>query len=440
MGVNIELGNHSSKILDSDLIVKSPGVPNNIKIIEDALEKDIKVIGEIEFAYQLSDIKIIAVTGTNGKTTVVTALHGVLNQGFNVLKGGNIGIPFSQLVLENSLSQNHSYDYVVLEISSFQAEDIISFKPNIAIILNLSEDHLDVHNTYDSYKNAKLNLFKNMDKEDFAIYNLDDKNLNQSFEDIAKKTNVMTFSYGQNQDSQYKNLNHVAVAKVASLLDINEESIFNFLKDFKGLEHRFEIFKQENNITFINDSKSTNGLSIESALSNCIDLKINSIVLILGGKSKGIDYSSYIDSSSIDIKIVAYGEAAAEIKNKLPDYGVDVIKDFTEENNIRRLFALGLVKQQLTAKKISSLVDYELPRNRLVELLEKQKIEFVDTSKRLIEEHTHDNPIIFHDGHPNLQGHQVFSEIIFIPVPIVYFPHFSGLLSAAKGINLLFNP
>ena len=330
MGVNIELGTHSSKILDSDLIVKSPGVPNNIKIIEDALEKDIKVIGEIEFAYQLSDIKIIAVTGTNGKTTVVTALHGVLSQGFNVLKGGNIGIPFSQLVLENSLSENHNYDYVVLEISSFQAEDIISFKPNIAIILNLSEDHLDIHNTYDSYKNAKLNLFKNMDKEDFAIYNLDDKNLIQPFENIAKKTNVLTFSYSQNQDIQYKNLNHVAVAKVASLLDINEESIFNFLKDFKGLEHRFEIFKQENNITFINDSKSTNGLSIESALSNCIDLKINSIVLILGGKSKGIDYSSYIDSSSIDIKIVAYGEAAVEIKNKLPEYGVDVIKDFTE--------------------------------------------------------------------------------------------------------------
>ena len=228
MGVNIELGNHSSKILDSDLIVKSPGVPNNIKIIEDALEKDIKVIGEIEFAYQLSDIKIIAVTGTNGKTTVVTALHCVLNQGLNVLKGGNIGIPFSQLVLENSLSQNHSYDYVVLEISSFQAEDFISFKPNIAIILNLSEDHLDVHNTYDSYKNAKLNLFKNMDKEDFAIYNLDDKNLNQSFEDIAKKTNVLTFSYPQNQDSQYKNLNHVAVAKVASLLDIAKNQFLIF--------------------------------------------------------------------------------------------------------------------------------------------------------------------------------------------------------------------
>ena len=330
MGVNIELGNHSSKILDSDLIVKSPGVPNNIKIIEDALEKDIKVIGEIEFAYQLSDIKIIAVTGTNGKTTVVTALHGVLNQDLNVLKGGNIGTPFSQLVLENSLSQNHNYDYVVLEISSFQAEDIISFKPNIAIILNLSEDHLDIHDTYDSYKNAKLNLFKNMDKEDFAIYNLDDKNLNQSFEDIAKKTNVMTFSYGQNQDSQYKNLNHVAVAKVASLLDINEESIFNFLKDFKGLEHRFEIFKQENNITFINDSKSTNGLSIKSALSNCINLKITNIVLILGGKSKGIDYSSYIDSSSIDIKIVAYGKAADEIKNKLPNYDVHIITDFNE--------------------------------------------------------------------------------------------------------------
>ena len=149
MGVNIELGNHSNKILDSELIIKSPGVPNNIKIIQDALDKDIEVIGEIEFAYQLSDIKIIAVTGTNGKTTVVTALHSVLNQNFNVLKGGNIGIPFSQLVVENSLFKKHNYDYVILEVSSFQAEDIISFKPNIATILNLSEDHLDIHDTYD---------------------------------------------------------------------------------------------------------------------------------------------------------------------------------------------------------------------------------------------------------------------------------------------------
>ena len=114
MGVNIELGNHSDKILDSDLIIKSPGVPNNIKIIQDALDKDIEVIGEIEFAYQLSDIKIIAVTGTNGKTTVVTALHSVLNQNFNVLKGGNIGITFSQLVVENSLFKKHDYDYIIL--------------------------------------------------------------------------------------------------------------------------------------------------------------------------------------------------------------------------------------------------------------------------------------------------------------------------------------
>ncbi len=329
MGVNIELGTHSSKILDSDLIVKSPGVPNNIKIIEDALEKDIKVIGEIEFAYQLSDIKIIAVTGTNGKTTVVTALHGVLNQSLNVLKGGNIGIPFSQLVLENGLSKNHNYDYVVLEISSFQAEDIISFKPSIAIILNLSEDHLDIHNTYDSYKNAKLNLFKNMDKEDFAIYNCDDKNLNKSFENISKKTNVLTFSYLENQNSEYKNSNHIAVAKVASLLNIDKQLTSKFLKNFKGLEHRFEIFKEINGIIFINDSKSTNGLSIRSALLYCVDLKINNLVLILGGKSKGIDYSRYIHSLSIDIKIVAYGEAANEIKNKLSEYNVDVEIDFT---------------------------------------------------------------------------------------------------------------
>ncbi len=330
MGIDIELGTHSNKILNSDLIIKSPGVPNNIKIIQDALENDLQVISEIEFAYQLSNIKIIAVTGTNGKTTVVTALHGVLSQNLNVLKGGNIGMPFSQLVWENSLIQDHDYDYIVLEVSSFQTEDIISFKPNIAMILNLSEDHLDIHNTYDNYKSAKLNLFKNMDKQDFAIYNCDDKDLKNSFKDIAKKTNVLTFSHADHQNKSYQNLNHIAVAKVASLLGIDEKTTSNFLKDFKGLEHRFEIFKKINDITFINDSKSTNGLSIKSALSNCIDLKINSIVLILGGKSKGIDYSSYIHSSSIDLKIVAYGEAADEIRNKLPEYNVDIKIDFTD--------------------------------------------------------------------------------------------------------------
>ena len=330
MNIDIELGVHSNKILNSDLIIKSPGVPNDIKIIRDALDKNIQVMGEVEFAYQLSKIKIIAVTGTNGKTTVVTALHGVLDQDLNVLKGGNIGTPFSQLVLENKLFQSHNYDYIILEISSFQAQDIISFKPNIAMILNLSEDHLDIHHTYDNYKNAKLNLFKNMNKQDFAIYNCDDEDLNTSFENISKKTNVLTFSYLQNQDNKYQNLNHIAVAKVASLLDIDEKLTSKFLKNFKGLEHRFEIFKKTDGITFINDSKSTNGLSIKSALSNCINLKITNIVLILGGKSKGIDYSSYIDSSSIDIKIVAYGKAADEIKNKLPNYDVDIITDFNE--------------------------------------------------------------------------------------------------------------
>jgi len=329
MNIDIELGSHSNTILNSDLIIKSPGVPNDTKIIKDALDKNIQVMGEIEFAYQLSDIKIIAVTGTNGKTTVVTALHGILDQNLNVLKGGNIGTPFSQLVLENKLFQSHNYDYIVLEISSFQAQDIISFKPNIAMILNLSEDHLDIHHTYDNYKNAKLNLFKNMDKQDFAIYNCDDKNLNKSFENISKKTNVLTFSYLENQNSEYKNSNHIAVAKVASLLNIDKKLTSKFLKNFKGLEHRFEIFKEINGIIFINDSKSTNGLSIRSALLNCVDLKINNLVLILGGKSKGIDYSSYIHSLSIDIKIVAYGEAANEIKNKLSEYNVDVEIDFT---------------------------------------------------------------------------------------------------------------
>ena len=374
MDIELEIGQHSDKILNCDLIIKSPGIPNNSEIIKKIKANGIQIMGEMEFAYQNSDIKIIAVTGTNGKTTVVTALYDILEQKLNVLKGGNIGTPFSQLVLENNLLKDHNFDYAVLEVSSYQSEDFEDFKPKLAIILNCSEDHVEEHGGYKNYLNAKLKLFKNMNSEDYAIYNSGAENLFFQFEKMRNRTNVIPYSLSHDPESMYYldslNIlktsednkgrlwpskvdalkygtsrepqdffcinkgqltingitdieNFIAVATACSILGISDEQIKKGIKNFKGLEHRFEIFKEIDNekiqLTFINDSKSTNGHSLQSALKNCFDLGYLNIALILGGRSKKINYSDYTYNrlNRSYLRVIAYGEAAKEIKDNL---------------------------------------------------------------------------------------------------------------------------
>jgi len=376
LNIKVELGHHSKEVLNSDLIIKSPGVPKDIEILQEAKKNNIQIIGEMEFAYQNSDIKIIAVTGTNGKTTVVTALYDILEQKLNVLKGGNIGTPFSQLVLENNLLKDHNFDYAVLEVSSYQSEDFEDFRPKLAIILNCSEDHVEEHGGYRNYLNAKLKLFKNMNSEDYAIYNSADENLFFQFEEMTNRTNVIPYSLLHDPESMYYldslNIlktsednklrlwpskvdalkygtsrepqdffcinkgqltingitdieNFIAVATACSILGISDEQIKKGIKNFKGLEHRFEIFKEIDNekiqLTFINDSKSTNGHSLQSALSNCSDVHdgYDNIALILGGRSKKINYSDYMNFrlNRTYLRVIAYGEAAEEIKDNL---------------------------------------------------------------------------------------------------------------------------
>lgn len=374
MDIELEIGQHSDKVLNCDLIIKSPGIPNNSEIIKKIKANDIQIMGEMEFAYQNSDIKIIAVTGTNGKTTVVTALYDILEQKLNVLKGGNIGTPFSQLVLENNLLKDHNFDYAVLEVSSYQSEDFEDFKPKLAIILNCSEDHVEEHGGYKNYLNAKLKLFKNMNSKDYAIYNSADENLFSQFEKMKNRTNIIPYSLSHDPESMYyldgpnilktsednrvrlwpskidawKNNrelsepdffcinkgqltidgitdieNFIAVSTACSILGISDEQIKKGIKNFKGLEHRFEIFKEIDNekiqLTFINDSKSTNGHSLKSALNNCFDLEYHNIALILGGRSKKINYSDYTYNrlNRSYLRVITYGEAAKEIKDNL---------------------------------------------------------------------------------------------------------------------------
>lgn len=359
--IETEFGNHSERILSCELVIKSPGISNQASIIKSIKSKKIEVLGEMEFAYQCSDIKIIAVTGTNGKTTVVSILGDFLRNHFNVLVGGNIGVPFSQLVLENKLFEKNNYDFAILEVSSFQSDDFKLFKPNIALILNCKEDHLDIHKTFNEYRDAKFKLFKNMNKNDYAIYNSFENSIIDLFQNLAEQTNVLPYSSIKGKSIYYikdslivkdneilkSNFNFletssftfekrqlilqsrndvenfIAISTICLILKISEKKIFNYLKKFQGLEHRFEIFKVVNQgnqkITFINDSKSTNGLSLQSALSNCFDIQLENICLVMGGRSKGIDYSEYFyfPLGRDHIRVFAYGEAANEIKENL---------------------------------------------------------------------------------------------------------------------------
>ena len=339
MGVDIELGLHSEKILNSDLIIKSPGIPNDIEIIQSILDSKTEVISEIEFAYRMSDLKIIAITGTNGKTTTVTCLYEVLKKKFNVVKSGNIGTPFSEIIYKENKYKTLDTDFCILELSSFQIDDIDTFKPDIAMILNISPDHLDRYADFSDYSKSKMNLFKNMKDSDLIIYNHDD---NVLCDEVEKRDKIFTaYSLNKNFSIFYlkdkkiesvhskKNLhidecelsgihnisNFIGVATIASHLGLDDKDIFQSLKMFKGLDHRFEIFKQVDGIKFINDSKATNIASVKVA----IDSIDRNIVLIMGGLPKESDFSEIIKYSESIKSIIAYGVASDDIYNSLSD-------------------------------------------------------------------------------------------------------------------------
>ena len=161
LGVELEIGVHSNQILKSDIIIKSPGIPNNSKVLRKINDERIPVISEIEFAGNLSKSKNICITGTNGKTTTVSLLTDILSTQKKVLKSGNIGIPFSKIVLENKLHDKNDFDYCILELSSFQLEHCSKLKKEISVILNISVDHMDRYQSFEEYFETKMKIFDN---------------------------------------------------------------------------------------------------------------------------------------------------------------------------------------------------------------------------------------------------------------------------------------
>ncbi len=335
--IDFEIGEHTDKVFNCDLMVVSPGVPSNAPVLITAKEKKIEVISEIELAYNFCKGKIIAITGTNGKTTT-TALCGHLfnTAGVNTFVAGNIGIAFSEVALE--ALEN---DYIILEISSFQLDLIKDFKPNIGMILNITPDHLNRYeNKFENYISSKLRIYKNQDKKDYLILNKDDKTLVNSLTNYKSRGYYFSLSEPQmdgcylsgsqvmyNEEGELKftcstseinlkgehNLaNAMAAITASKIFKLDNEKIKEGLKTFQGVEHRLEFVRDVNGVKFINDSKATNVDSVWYALRSFDE----PIFLILGGQDKGNDYNQ-IKQLVIDRvkKIYAIGSSADKVFN-----------------------------------------------------------------------------------------------------------------------------
>ena len=313
LNIDWEQGKHSvARILDSDVIVKSPGIPNTASIVKEALSKNIPVISEMEFAQPHSKAKVIGVTGTNGKTTTTTLIHHLLeSNGMSVNMAGNIGLSYARQVADLDP------DYFVLELSSFQLDDCKTFKVDIAILLNISPDHLDRYdNSLAKYAASKFKITQNQTASDVFIYCLDDKTIQKYWPKDSIKSTLIPFSLSEEvqtgawlknesielniknktQHIPMKNItikgkhnthNSMAAGVVASLLDLKNDQIKESFLSFSTIEHRLEFVGKIQGVKYINDSKATNVNSAWYALESMT----TDTIWIAGGVDKGNDYT-----------------------------------------------------------------------------------------------------------------------------------------------------
>ena len=315
-GIQWEEGTHTEeKILSADVIMKSPGIPDKAPIIKKAHEKGIAVISEIEFASQYTDSLIVGITGSNGKTTTTLLTYHIFKEaGLQVGLGGNIGYSFAELVA------TENPPYYVLEISSFQLDGIEHFAPHIAVLLNITPDHLDRYDyKFENYINSKFRIAMNQTENDYLIYDTDDEVITQWLSTHTIKSKLIPFSIEkelpqgaflkdnkiyimlENQTTEIDveeislrgkhNIKNTMAASVAArLVNIRNNSLRESLKGFKGAPHRLEEVKVVEGVTYVNDSKATNVNSVFYAL----DTIKTPIVWIVGGQDKGNDYNSLL--------------------------------------------------------------------------------------------------------------------------------------------------
>ena len=336
-GISYEEAEHTKeKILAADLIVKSPGIPDTVPLIQEVIDKGIKIWSEIEFASRYTEACLIGITGSNGKTTTTMLTHHLLSEGgLSVGMGGNIGKSFAGLLLEEPK------EHYVLELSSFQLDGIEEFKPHIAVICNITPDHLDRYNyDFNAYIESKFRITKNQTKEDYLIYDADDPVLVDYINNHQIQAQLVPFSiseqleYGAYLDHQtiyiktnqntismkvdtlaleglHNVKNTMAASAAASLLQIRKESIRNSVQHFQGAAHRMEKVLKINHVNYINDSKATN----VNATFYALESVKSPIVWIVGGVDKGNDYSSLMPLVREKVKaIICLGEDNQKLK------------------------------------------------------------------------------------------------------------------------------
>jgi len=336
---------------DLDLLVVSPGIPKEHALVQEVDQRGIPIIGEIELAGWLLPAPIIAVTGTNGKSTTVRLIGSILQQsGKRAFVGGNLGIPLCEAVPRpTQASQAPAYEYIVAEVSSFQLETIHRFKPWTAVLLNVTPDHLDRHPTQEEYRAAKQRIFKNQTIQDWAVINADDPvvktmalsarsgicgfSLIQKVEqgvyleggDIRARMHGKEFSIVSRDAlpmrGDHNVANAMAAMSVGLLCGCPTEEMVRALQSSPTFEHALEVVREWQGITFVNDSKGTNVDATLKALQSFEE----PLVLILGGKDKGGDFSQLADSIKRQVKgVVVIGEATQKILQ-----AVDQIKPVT---------------------------------------------------------------------------------------------------------------
>jgi len=340
VAIAYETGGHTQRALAADVLVLSPGVPSDVPVVRDAKSKGLKIVSEVEVASWFCPSPIVAVTGTNGKTTTTTLLGRIFEDARRKSAvAGNIGTAFSEVV--DRLDKQST---AILEISSFQLDHIESFRPTVGIVLNITPDHLDRYeHLFDRYVASKCRIFENQHKGDTLIYNWDDDVTRMNVQQgLGREVNALPFSVSgtvkegafvvNNRvkvriDSEELDLvdiheltikgqhnlyNAMAASLAATVMGIPTASLRGTLRNFKGVEHRLEFVREVNGVSYINDSKATNVDSVWYALQSFQ----SPLILLLGGRDKGNDYSRLHDLVRKHVKaIVAIGESADKVVN-----------------------------------------------------------------------------------------------------------------------------
>lgn len=362
--IDWEEENHSEdRILKADLVMKSPGIPDTVPLVQQLEKQGVAVLSEIEFAAKYTDAKIIGITGSNGKTTTTMLAHHILSSaGLSVGMAGNIGDSFAKMIAE------HEYGYYVLEISSFQLDGIVDFKPHIAVITNITPDHLDRYGySFENYIASKFRIAENQDESDYLIYDADDPvvvkwldehpvksklmpfSLTKTFEEgafleqneIIVKTTTDTISMIKDSlalEGQHNVKNTMAAATIAKLVSIRKETIRACVSNFQGAPHRLEKVLKIHHVEYINDSKATN----VNAAYYALDSMKSPTVWIVGGVDKGNEYMELMPLVREKVKaIICLGTDNEKIKHVFGNAVDLLVETFAMEEAVKVAYKIA---------------------------------------------------------------------------------------------------